>query len=125
MLHHRGIYEPAEVQDDNNKDGILDHRLNALVKKGIAYALLATGGVVAFSVTSFVSVPFFVTVLANAWFSAGVIYLGGLSYGIVNDLIACRKNLPYFLLGHQYGQHSVIKSNKPNAVAVAWGVLAT
>jgi hypothetical protein len=69
--------------------------------------------------------PLVVTAFIDAWFAGSVIYLSGLGYGIVNDMIACRKNLPYFLLGHQPGQRSIIKSNDPNANAVAWGILAT
>jgi hypothetical protein len=100
--------------------------LQSLLKTGIKWAAFAVLGVVAFSIMTFVGgAPLVVTAFIDAWFAGSVIYLSGLGYGIVNDMIACRKNLPYFLLGHQPGQRSIIKSNDPNANAVAWGILAT
>lgn len=47
-----------------------------------------------------------------------------MGYGIFNDLLAAKSNLPYFMLGHQPQQHSMIESNKPAAQGIAWGIAA-
>jgi hypothetical protein len=87
--------------------------------------LVSLLGIAAFSIISFVGAPFALTVLINAWFTGSAVYLSAISYGIINDIIGCHKNLPYFMLGHQPGQRGVIKSNNPNTVGIAWGILAT
>lgn len=47
-----------------------------------------------------------------------------MGYGILNDLLGAKSNLPYFMLGHQRQQHSMIESNKPAAQGIAWGIAA-
>lgn len=63
-------------------------------------------------------------IAATALFGAAVAYMGGLLYGIVNDIFAVKANLPYFLLGHQASQYSYFSSNDPLVQATGWGVIA-
>ncbi|CAM4488583.1 MAG: hypothetical protein LEGION0403_FIIPPAGN_00420 [Legionella sp.] len=44
---------------------------------------------------------------------------------MVNDLFATKANLPYFLLGHQIQQTSMLRTNNKIAQGIAWGVAAT
>jgi hypothetical protein len=107
------------------REGIINKDMRNGLWIGIFLAIIAMLGIAAFSVISFVAVPFAATVLINAWFAASVVYLSGISYGILNDFIGVVKNLPYFTLGHQPQQYSVIESNHRPVVAIAWGILAT
>ncbi|CAG8657402.1 21818_t:CDS:1 [Dentiscutata erythropus] len=117
--------------DDNKvlppylQQGELNEEMENNMNIGVIAACIAILGVVAFSIKSFIDVPSILSVLINAWFAGGTVYLVAISYGIVNDLIACRKNLPYFILGHQNYQRGLVKSNDPNVVAIAWGIYAT
>ena len=81
------------------------------------------------------SVAFFATVallgLSGGWviaatalFGSAIAYMGGLLYGILNDIFATKANLPYFLLGHQATQQSFFSSNDPLVQAIGWGVIA-
>lgn len=99
--------------------------LKSILDRGIISVLLAILGIAAFTLVNIFAAPFVLSVIATAIFAGSMVYMMGISYGILNDILACRKNLPYFLLGHQDWQHSVIHSNKPGAQAVAWGILAT
>lgn len=99
--------------------------MQEILRNGIIGALIAILGVAAFSIISFVGAPFVLTVLVNAWFAGSAVYLSGLSYGIINDLIGVSKNLPYFSLGHQPQQKALIQSNDRVAVGIAWGIFAT
>lgn len=124
-----------DVPDDNPalygdlpkalRNGVINTNMQAGLKFGLVVALLAVLGVAAFTVTSFVSVPAIAGVLINAWFTGSVIYLSGLTYGIINDIIGCKRNLPYFSLGHQPQQQGLIESNDPTTVGIAWGIFAT
>jgi MFS family permease len=95
------------------------------LKGGIITAAVATLGIAAFAVISFFAVPFVVTVLVNALFAGSAIYLAGLAYGILNDFIGVKKNLPYFTLGHQPTQKALIQSNDKTTIGIAWGIYAT
>jgi len=63
-------------------------------------------------------------IAATALFGSAIAYMGGLLYGILNDIFATKANLPYFLLGHQATQHSFFSSNDPLVQAIGWGVIA-
>ena len=113
MPNNRELELPA-----NKRRGILSQELGSLLRAGLIAILISLLGIAAFSIISFVGAPFAVTVLINAWFTGSAIYLSAISYGIINDIIGCHKNLPYFMLGHQPGQRGVIKSNNPNTVGI-------
>ena len=104
--------------------GQKDNDLLNLLKFGSIASILAVLGVVGFTVLSFFTVPFAVSVISTSLFSGSMVYLMGMSYGILNDILAANKNLPYFLLGHQRQQKSMIESNKVAAVGIAWGIAA-
>jgi len=108
------------------RKGELSPQMRKILRDGIIAASVGILCVAAFAATTFVGgTPFAVTVIVNALFAGSLVYLVGIAYGIVNDLLAVRNNLPYFILGHVPEQRGLIKSNKPNVVAVAWGILAT
>lgn len=82
------------------------------------------------------SIVFYSTVailgLGGAWMVAGLsllttamTYMGGLLYGIINDIFATNANLTYFLLGHGCTQKSFFKTNDPKALAIGWGIVGT
>lgn len=59
----------------------------------------------------------------------GLTVLLGVSYGIANDLIACRDCIEYFTVGHHYDgtelRNRPIKTLNPNLNAIVWGMVAT
>lgn len=77
------------------------------------------------------ALPFAFVVIAHTLFVTGFTFLVGIGYGIVNDLFAVRRNLPYFTHGHVNDDYEtslpdgVINSDNLNANAVAWGSVAT
>lgn len=71
------------------------------------------------------SAPLWLTAIATGLFVGAFAYLSGILYGVVNDLFATQANLPYFLLGHQEEQYSILKTNDKIAQAIAWGIYAT
>lgn len=77
-----------------------------------------------FAIVSFLG-PISLLPLATALFAATMAYISGLLYGILNDIFATRSNLAYFILGHQPGQRSFMRSNDLLVQAIAWGVIAT
>lgn len=105
--------------------GQLDRDLNGFFRNGLIGIPVAALGVVAFGVAGFLGAPWAVMVLAQAYFAGSMAYLSGLGYGILNDLIGCHVNLPYFLLGHQPQQASAVRSNDKTVNGIAWGILAT
>lgn len=109
----------------NLRVGEYDEQGRSILKWGIGSALIAALLVCSFPISLFFTLPMAATVIISALFTGGFVHLCGLAYGILNDMIATRANLPYFILGHQPGQRGLIKSNKPNAQAVAWGINAT
>lgn len=114
MLYHRpkARYE---------KDKFLRQSLIAGLK-GIALSALIT---VEFAASVFFAAPAWAMALSSAFFVGASIYLCGLLYGVLNDVLATNMNLPYFLVGHQPKQRSVIKTNNKFSQAVAWGIAAT
>ncbi len=59
----------------------------------------------------------------------GTTVLTGIMYGIVNDMIACRRCIEYFTVGHFYDgrnlEHRPILTLDPNLNAIVWGTVAT
>jgi MFS family permease len=89
---------------------------------GVAIAALIT---VLFATSALFGAPVWLTVIASALFASAVTYLSALVYGVFNDLFATKASLPYFLLGHQPQQQSLLRTNDPVAQGVAWGIAAT
>lgn len=99
--------------------------LNVLLKNGFIGVGISALFIALFIATSIFTVPAWLSVLSTGLFTGGVTYLSGMLYGVVNDLFATRANLPYFLLGHQPQQLSLLKTNDPAAQGIAWGIAAT
>lgn len=59
----------------------------------------------------------------------GLTVLTGVSYGIANDMFACRDCIEYFTVGHRYDgkelRNRPLKTLNPNLNAIAWGMIAT
>lgn len=59
----------------------------------------------------------------------GMTVLVGVSYGVANDMIACRDCIEYFTVGHFYDgtnlKHRPLNTLNPNLNAIAWGAIAT
>ncbi len=59
----------------------------------------------------------------------GMTVLMGMSYGIANDMIACRDCIEYFTVGHFYDgkklDYRPLNTLNPNLNAIAWGAIAT
>lgn len=55
----------------------------------------------------------------------GLTVLTGVSYGIANDMIACRDCIEYFTVGHEYWDPRLLFTKDPNLNALAWGMAAT
>lgn len=59
----------------------------------------------------------------------GMTVLTGVTYGIANDMFACRDCIEYFTLGHFYDgkslEHRPLNTLDPTLNAIAWGAIAT
>lgn len=59
----------------------------------------------------------------------GITVLTGVSYGVGNDMVACRDCIEYFTVGHFYDKQNLryrpLNSLNPTLNALAWGAIAT
>lgn len=96
------------------------------LKPAFIYTGISLLGVAAYGLASLFSLPFVLMAILQAIFVSSLVFLIGISYGILNDMLACRTNLEYFTMGHQPDQHGgVVASNSKNLNAVTWGIVAT
>lgn len=102
---------------------VISKEMQAHLKIAIFLNLLGVLGIGAFAAAHFFAAPMKLLVLAQALFTGGVVFMGTSLYGVMNDFLAARTNLPYLLLGHEVDQRTLIKSNKVGPNAVAWGML--
>lgn len=102
-----------------------DDILNALLRNGFIGVGISTLLIAAFVAVMLVGAPLWVVAISSGLFVGSSVYLSGIVYGVVNDLFATNANLPYFLLGHQPQQKSLLQTNDKIAQGVAWGVAAT
>ncbi len=117
---YRIIYHLPVHQGIDDQSGLMSSLKAGFVGVGISAAL-----VLFFAATVFLAAPAWLTVIATGLFVAASTYLSALLYGVVNDLFATKSNMPYFMLGHQEQQRSLIRSNNPVVQGIAWGVAAT
>ncbi len=103
----------------------LDDRLHKLLREGFRAVIRSTLLTILFAATAFISLPFWLAPIVTGLFVGSSAYLSGILYGVVNDLFATHANLPYFLLGHQKQQTSLLRTNDKIAQGIAWGVVAT
>ena len=117
---YRIVYHNSVVkgQDDN---GILGE----LLKNGFIGIGLSALAVILFVLTSVFTAPAWLAVISTGLFAGATAFIGATVYSVINDLFATRFNLPYFLLGHQPQQRSLLRTNDPVAQGVAWGVAAS
>ncbi len=102
-----------------------DDILNKLLRYGFIGVGISALLIAAFVTTMLLSAPFWVAAIATGLFVGASVYASGILYGVVNDLFATHANLPYFLLGHQPQQSSLLRTNDKIAQGIAWGVAAT
>lgn len=118
---YRILYHYPHRKGRQNEDDILRELMNTgFIGVGISALITAL-----FAAAIIFSAPYWLVAITTGLFTGATAYIGGLLYGVVNDLYATRMNLPYFLLGHQPQQLSVLRSNDPNVQGIAWGVAAT
>ncbi|NDH09477.1 MAG: hypothetical protein EBY16_07695, partial [Gammaproteobacteria bacterium] len=113
ILYHYPIFKG----ENYDKYNVIEAGLNFLIVD-LAIILLFAGAI-------YFSAPLWLTAIATGLFVGAFAYLSGILYGVVNDLFATQANLPYFLLGHQPDQKSILKTNDKIAQAIAWGIYAT
>lgn len=117
---YRILYRNSTLKGIDSTDILPNLLKDGSIGIGISAIVVAL-----FAAISILTVPAWITVSTTALFSAAMTYLSAISYGVINDLFATRSNLPYFLLGHQPQQHSLLRTNDPVAQGVAWGIAAT
>ncbi len=102
-----------------------DNILHKLLRYGFLGVGISALAILLFVATAFFAMPAWLTAISIGLFTGASVYLSGIIYGVVNDLFATRANLPYFLLGHQPQQTSLLRTNDKVAQGIAWGVAAT
>ncbi|ASQ45926.1 hypothetical protein [Legionella clemsonensis] len=102
-----------------------DDILHKLLRNGFVGVAASALIILFFMATAFFTAPFWLTAIATGLFVGASVYLSGILYGVVNDIFATHANLPYFLLGHQPQQTSLLRTNDKVAQGIAWGVAAT
>lgn len=117
---YRMLYRNSSIKGEEGSEV-----LGRLLKNGFWGVGLSALILIMFATVSFVAAPVWITVIATTLFASSMTFLSAILYGVVNDLFATRANLPYFLLGHQPAQKSLLRTNDPIAQGVAWGVAAT
>ncbi len=84
---------------------------------GVVVTVLSAGAYIA---------PFFITfpfAAATQIVALGV--LTAVSYGIINDQIACRQCIHYFTVGHTSIHKRLLKTDDPTLNGIVWGIHAT
>lgn len=117
MLYHHPKIRGEELPSDDI--------LSKMMRLGFIGIGVSAFLVAAFATIMLVGAPFWLIALSSGLFVGASTYLSGILYGVVNDLFAAHANLPYFLLGHQPQQTSLLRTNDKIAQGVAWGVAAT
>lgn len=102
-----------------------DDILHKLLRSGFIGVGISAVMILLFISTAFFTAPLWLTAITTGLFVGASTYLSGILYGVVNDIFATHANLPYFLLGHQSQQTSLLRTNDKVAQGIAWGVAAT
>jgi hypothetical protein len=119
---YRILYRNPQVMGEELPS---DDILHKLLRNGFVGIVASALIILLFSVTAFFAAPFWLSAIATGLFVGASTYLSGILYGVINDLFATHSNLPYFLLGHQPQQKSLLRTNDKIAQGIAWGVAAT
>lgn len=125
-LKKRGLYRIL-YRNSRVKGELLPSNdiLNILLRGGFVGVAISALIIMLFAATTFFAVPLWLAAITTGLFVGASTYLSGLLYGVVNDIFATNANLPYFLLGHQPQQVSLLRTNDKAAQGIAWGVAAT
>lgn len=108
------ITQGAETITYKKPDDRAHPRMYAL---GVAVTVISAGLLTAACITTFpLSGPISLFALS---------VLTATSYGIANDLFACKKCIQYFTVGHTPMHRRLLKTENPIANAFAWGIHAT
>ncbi len=84
---------------------------------GVTVTILAAGAFVAANIIAFPCAgP--ISLLA-----LGI--LSGVTYGIINDQLACRQCIQYFTIGHTSIHQRLLKTDDPTLNGIVWGIHAT
>ncbi len=90
------------------------------------HAMYALGGTVTLLSAAAYVAPFFVLFpLAAPIQIVALGVLTAVSYGIVNDQLACRQCIQYFTVGHTPFHKRLLETDNPTLNGVAWGIHAT
>lgn len=119
---YRILYRNAKVKGEELPENDI---LKIVLRNGLTGIAISGLIIILFLTLSLVGAPSFILTLATGLFAGATAYLGALLYGVVNDYFATNANLPYFLLGHQPQQASLLRTNNKTAQAIAWGIAAT
>ncbi|KTD50816.1 hypothetical protein [Legionella quateirensis] len=125
-LRKKGLYRmlyrhPKTLGQQVPEDDIL----KTLLRNGFLGVGIATVLIPVFVTIMMLGAPLWLVAISSGLFVGSSVYLSGLLYGVVNDIFATHANLPYFLLGHQPQQKSLLQTNDKYAQGIAWGVAAT
>lgn len=107
----------------------MENIFQTIKKTAFAGVNIASFSILAFLICglaySLVGAPYWLMALSSGLFVGASVYIAGVTYGILNDIFAVKLNFPYYLVGHQPGQSSILKTHDKMAYAIGWGVLAT
>lgn len=104
-------YKPHDI---NQKENQGHPEMYAL---GVTVTVLAAGAFIAANIVTF---PFAgpISLLALGILSA-------VSYGIINDQLACRQCIEYFTVGHTAIHKRLLETDDPTINGIVWGIHAT
>ncbi|WP_242601968.1 hypothetical protein [Legionella yabuuchiae] len=119
---YRIIYHNPQIMGEELPTNDILHKL---LRSGFVGVVASALIILLFSATALFAAPFWLTAISTGLFVGASVYLSGILYGVINDLFATHANLPYFLLGHQPQQKSLLRTNDKVAQGIAWGVAAT
>ncbi len=108
-----------DFQYKADQTGLIDYYF-----AGLRWLVLAMLVFTAFALVHLLGAPTTLVAVVNALFAGFFVYVTAITYGIVNDILATKTHLPYFLLGHQPDQHSLVRSNSEIVNASVWGIAA-
>jgi hypothetical protein len=84
---------------------------------GVTVTVIAVGLFVAANIVAF---PFAGPI---ALLALGI--LAAVTYGIVNDQLACRQCIEYFTIGHTQSHQRLLKTDNPTLNGIVWGIHST
>lgn len=125
-LKRRGLYRMLYRNPKlKGKELPPDSPLGYLLRAGFIGVVVSSVVILFFLATTFFAAPFWLTAIATGLFISASAYLTGILYGVVSNLLEAHASLPYFLLGDESNQGSLLRTNNKVAQGIAWGVAGT